>query len=293
MKMLSVVLTIMLATTLTLAQSTTPCPQLPGPPAACQTLTIDGTAYLSPLYTVPTPPSPPPPNGLPVPPASATVFGNLQKASGWLQCAGPGCAGGDSGGSGSLTQGIATPSLSGASMKQTATGKGYNVMYYNHLGCAQLPGKTCTGVSNFLLDFQFYVDPTATAIQALEFDPQLYLGGYKYSQSAQCENVNKVWRLWNQSTDGWTTTAYPCTVATATGVWHRYQVYVTVNAAAHTYSFQTLVLDGVTVFANANHTFTATNKGWSDNIGVQEQIDNNSAAQTNTVYYDQYSLTAW
>ena len=154
------------AATITLAQSTTPCPQLPGPPAACQTLTIDGNSYLSPLYAVPVPP--PPPSVLPTPPATATVFSNLQKATGWLQCAGPGCAGGSAGGSGSLTQGIATPSMSGAAMKQVSTGKGWNTMYYLHLGCAKLPGGSCANVSNFLTDFWLYVDLGATTIQALE-----------------------------------------------------------------------------------------------------------------------------
>ena len=285
---LTALLSLMVVPAAVMHAQITSCPQISGT-SGCQTVTIGGASYLTPLYPVPLPP----PSVLPTPPATAVVFSDLQKATGWTQCAGPSCAGGSSGGSGSLTQGIATPSLSGSSMKQTSTGAGYDVMYYNHLTCAKLPSGSCANVSNFLLDFYLYIDPSSTHIQALEFDPQQYVGGYKISMSMQCEDVNKLWRWWNQSAGGWTTSTYPCTLATQLGTWHHFQIYITTNPTAHTYEFQTLVLDGTTVFENIAKAFTATNKGYSDNIGVQEQIDNNSSAGTNTVYYDQYQLTVW
>jgi hypothetical protein len=73
-----------------------------------------------------------------------------------------------------------------------------------------------------------------------------------------------------------------------------FQLYSIANTTAHTYTYKAFVVDGVTVYSNpANATFSAKNNGWANNIWVQEQIDNNSSAGTNTVYYDSYTFTTW
>jgi hypothetical protein len=166
-------------------------------------------------------------------------------------------------------------------------------MYYRHLGCSNFPSGVCTSVSNFLEDLWFYIPSADTTIQALEFDPQQYIGGYKYSMSMQCDSVTGKWRFWNQATDSWATSTYTCGLLSQTNTWHHYQIYTTTNTSAHTYAFQTFVIDGVTVFSSLAQTYTATNVGFGNNIGIQQQVDNKSSSGTNAVYYDSYTFFAW
>jgi hypothetical protein len=330
---------------------------------------------------------------LPTPPSNATWFYNLQETTSpgtWQQCEGTACSGGSNSGSGSLTQGISLPSLSGSSMKQVSAGSGFNVLYYKDLGCSTTPtggtnttgtltitvatptttsnsisinasasdttytvtsiqvyldndlvfdssksgpvtpisytmsgltsgshsvvtkawdshgtsaavsstivlgGVNCSSVSNYLDDLWFYIDPSTTHLQALEFDPDMTLNGWTYSPSMQCDSASGDWRYWNESATGWVDSGLSCTLLISTGTWHHFQLYSIANTTAHTYTYKAFVVDGVTVYSNpANATFSAKNNGWANNIWVQEQIDNNSSAGTNTVYYDSYTFTTW
>ncbi|ABF43136.1 Kelch repeat protein [Candidatus Koribacter versatilis Ellin345] len=237
---------------------------------------------------------------LPSPPSGATAFNNLQSAGGnpgvWTKCEGA-CAGsGGSSGSGSLTLGVASPSLSGASMKQVDNGASWNVLYYRHLGCATLPGGVCTGVSNFLDDLWFYIPSTTTQLQALEFDPDLYLGGYDYFASMQCDNASHTWRRWHEDHDanhGWVPSSIPCTILSSVNTWHHLQLFVTMDTTNRIYAYQTFLVDGVPIYSAAQDTYNPYFDGSGNNLNIQQQIDNNSSATSNTVYYDKYNLTVW
>jgi len=167
-----------------------------------------------------------------------------------------------------------------------------------------LGGANCGAVTNFLDDLWFYIDPSSTHLQALEFDPDLLLGGYLYSPSMQCDSASGYWRYWNAASLSWVqplVNPQLCLLLASTGNWHHYQLYTTVNAAAHTYTYQALVVDGETVYSNPGWSPSATNcnvagsfcNGWANNIWVQQQIDNQATAGTNTVYYDDYNYTVW
>jgi hypothetical protein len=170
-------------------------------------------------------------------------------------------------------------------------------MYYKHLGCGTLPGGVCTGVTNFIDDFYFFVPTSMTGqIQALEFDPQLYPGnGYKLSMSTQCDSNTGKWRFWNQAVNGWVTqAAYSCNLYNSQlGTWHHYQLYATINQSTMHYQYQTLVIDGSPVFINLGTDYAGTNVGFGANIAVQQQVDIKAAQTGATVYYDQYTFTAW
>jgi hypothetical protein len=238
---------------------------------------------------------------LPTPSASAKVYSNVEAATGtqgsWQICNGS-CSGSWGTGTSTITlDATNAPTLSGASMEETSTGAGFNTLGYLKPPC---PTAGCTSVSNFLDDVWFYIPSTTTAVQALEFDPDLYDGSYEYFMSMQCDSASGDWRFWNMNAGQWTTqggsatvSTYPCQLLTQTNQWHHFQLYGVMNYSAHTYTYQTFVVDGVTVFQNLGNSYPAKPYSSGEAIVVEQQIDNNATATSNSVYYDDYSLTVW
>src|SRR5579864_443760 len=239
------------------------------------------------------------PGPLPILPSNATAYSNLQLDSGQLQAwniCGT-CAGSSGSGTGNLTFGNQSPSLSQASMAETSAGSFWNILGYRHLGC---PNSDCAAVQNMLEDMWF--DPaTVSDVQQLEFDPDLFNAGYKYFASVACrlkgDNPN-FWYLWNSAANTWEPTSYPCTALTiAPGTWHHFQLYATFDTSNRTYAYQTFVYDGVTVFQNLGQSYNALlcpmNSCSTSTVNIEQQIDNDGNNPTNTVYYDNYNLWVW
>jgi hypothetical protein len=234
---------------------------------------------------------------LPTPPADATAYLNLQNQSGWKVCNGI-CAGSPetATGTSNLTPDIATPSMSGSAMAQNSEGTYWNTLYYLHLGC---PSNGCAAVSNILEDMYFQTTSTSD-MQGSEFDPDLFDGTYEYFASLQCRLVGTDagnWFLWNMSANRWEMTNYPCTAATlAPGSWHHFQLYATFNTTAHTYTYETFIFDGVTVFQDLGTTYEASPLQGSKALNIEQQIDNGGETNpvpNNTNYYDRINLWAW
>jgi hypothetical protein len=238
---------------------------------------------------------------LPTPAATATVYSNLQAASGssgsWQICNGS-CSGSSGTGSSAIVQAATNgPTLSGASMEEISTGAAFNTLGYLKPPC---PAAGCTSVTNFLDDVWFYIPSTTSALQALEFDPDAYDGSYEYFLSMQCDSVSGDWRFWNMNTATWTTqggsaqvSTYPCQLLTKTNQWHHFQLYGTMNYSAHIYTYETFVVDGTTVFQNLGNSYPARPYTSGPSLIVEQQIDNNATATSNSVYYDDYNLTVW
>ena len=62
-------------------------------------------------------------------------------------------------------------------------------------------------------------------------------------------------------------------------------------AGAQQYTFVVLVVDGVTY--QINRTYSAKNLGWSDNLGIQYQLDVNRTGQGYEEWIDRSTLTVW
>ncbi len=160
-------------------------------------------------------------------------------------------------------------------------------------------GPNCSTISNFLDDLWLYIPSSTTQLQALEFDPDLYDGSYEYFMSMQCE-ASGDWRLWDMGHGTW---VHPlpgqpqpaaCNLTSEPNTWHHFQLYGTMNLSTHQYTYETLIVDGAPVYQNAGYTYSAAPySAPNKTINVEQQIDNGSAAQTNTVYYDKYNLTVW
>jgi hypothetical protein len=239
---------------------------------------------------------------LPTPPAGAQTYTNLESAAGsqgtWQICNGS-CSGSSGPGSSTITQNATNaPSLSGSALEETSTGAAFNTLGYLKPPC---PTAGCTSVSNFVDDVWFYIPASTNQLQALEFDPDVYDGSYEYFMSMQCDSVSGEWRFWNMAAAQWTVNSssgqtiptYPCTLLTATNQWHHFQLYAVANYSAHTYVYQTFVVDGVTVYQNLGNSYGARPYTSSPSLIVEQQIDNNASATSNSVYYDNYTLTAW
>lgn len=238
----------------------------------------------------------------PTPGSNATVYNNLQAATGsqgkWQICNASCSGSANSNGSSTITLNATNaPTLTGSPLEETSTGAAFNTLGYLKPPC---PTAGCTSVTNFLDDVWFYIPSTTTALQALEFDPDVYDGSYEYFMSMQCDSASGDWRFWDMAHGDWTTQGgsttvptYPCTLLTQTNQWHHFQLYGTMNYTSHTYTYQTLAVDGAVVYQNVGNAYGARSYTSGPGINVEQQIDNNATATANTVYYDNYTLTVW
>ena len=195
-----------------------------------------------------------------------------------------GCAGGS--GSGTYWQAFnqASPSQDGSSMEIYKDGVWSNALWWRHLGANN-------NATNLLWDFYVQVDQDSLSnVQALEYDAYQFLGGYNYMIGTQCNYAAKVWDTWNEYTGHWLHTTIPCQKF-APDTWHHIQWYMTTDHANQTYTYVTLVVDGTAY--NLNQTQPAKNNGWSDNIGVQWQLDVNASGGGYHEWVDNATFTIW
>jgi Big-like domain-containing protein len=222
--------------------------------------------------------------GLPSPPPGALVFNNIDDGSGWQSCHDPGCAGGSGEGAYWMAQNQNPPSRDGASAEFFNSGVWANALWWRHLGAHD-------NVRNFLWDFYFYVDGNSpSATQALEFDAFQFVSGYNYMIGTECDYGSGLWDTWDEGAGHWYHTSVGCPKFSP-NTWHHVQMYLTTNISSHQYTYVTLVVDGnvhpINITRNAKYL------GWSDNLGVQWQLDVNASGQGYHEWVDQATLTVW
>ena len=226
-----------------------------------------------------------PTTGLPTPPSTAKVFSNInQNTSGWANCGTAACAGGN--GEGSYWQAFdqSSPAMSGRSMELFRDGVWSNALWFWKAGADD-------AATNFLWDFYVQLDSASlSAAQALEYDAFQFVGGYNYMIGTECNYAAGVWDTWNEATGHWLHTTVPCKKFAA-GTWHHIQWYMTTNHSSHTYTYKTLVVDGVVY--NLNQTQPAKYLAWGDNTGVQWQLDVNAGGAAYHEWVDNAKLSIW
>jgi hypothetical protein len=230
-------------------------------------------------------PAPTPSGALPTVPSSAKVFGAIeQMTSGWASCDTAACAGGSGGGAFWQAFNQGSPSLDGSSMEIYHDGKWSNALWYRKVGANN-------AATNFLWDFYVQLDNASlTAGQALEYDAFQFVGGYNYMIGTECNYGAGVWDTWNEVTQKWLHTTVPCKKFTP-GTWHHIQWYMTTNHSNHTYTYKTLVVDGVAY--TLNQTQPAKYLGWGDNLGAQWQLDVNATGGGYHEWVDKAVLSVW
>ena len=223
-------------------------------------------------------------NGLPTPPGNAIWFNNIQNRGNWSWCHDPGCAGGSGSGTYWMSQHQSSPSRSGSSSEFYNSGVWGNALFWQKVGAND-------SVHNFLWDFWIYLDGNSqNAAQALEFDAFQFVHGYNYMIGTECVYPSGKWDTWDEASGHWVQSSLTCP-RFSPNTWHHIQWYMTTNTSAHTYTFVTLVVDGNS--RPVNITGHAKNLGWSDNVGVQWQIDVNASGQGYHEWIDSASLAIW
>jgi hypothetical protein len=223
-------------------------------------------------------------NGLPIPPPWATVYSQIENGGNWGMCNSPSCAGGSGSGTYWMAQFQSSPSRDGSSTEFFNSGVWANALFYQKLGADD-------SVHNLLWDFYFYVDSNSqTAAQALEFDAFQFVDGYNYMIGSQCDYGAGLWDTWDEASGHWVPTSIECPKFSP-NTWHHIQWYETTNTTNHQYTYVTLVVDGVG--KSLNVTGNAKNLNWSDNLGVQWQLDVNATGEGYHEWIDTASLTVW
>ncbi|MGA2373625.1 MAG: hypothetical protein ACLPPV_03850 [Candidatus Korobacteraceae bacterium] len=214
------------------------------------------------------------------------MFSNIDDMTGWHGCNASSCSGGSGDGSYWMAQNQSNPSRDGASGEFYNSGVWENSLWSRKLGAND-------GVHNFLWDF-YYIevdDDSETAAQALEFDAFQFIGGYNYMMGSECNyDGGAVWDTWNESTGHWIHTTISCPKFSA-NTWHHIQWYITTDSGNHTYTYHTLVVDGDSHPVNV--TGNAKNLNWSDNLGVQFQLDDTAGGGGYHEWTDEVKLTIW
>lgn len=243
--------------------------------------------------------------GQTTPPSNATVFTNLDdkpsddNPDGWGSCSS--CAGGDA------VAGVywsapyqTVPSLDGDSTQFYLSGAAWSdVLWWNKVGAHD-------NFSHFQTDFwMMFGSDAAGNAQALEFDTFQFVKGREYMFGTQCDYAVNAWEVWNQKNGKWMKTSIACGRFTP-NVWSRFvwEFHRGTNKRDQNMHYDLLTItqyapDGVTV--TSNHTYTVNlaypsgpmPTGWSDDLGVQFQMDLAGVGGTMSEWADKVTLTAW
>jgi hypothetical protein len=224
-------------------------------------------------------PSPTPTGGAP---SSAQVIPDIQKLTGWQTCV-LSCAGAPAA-KFSLTQGIASPSLSGSSDRFSllaGTSSFGAVLWFKALGAHN-------SATHFLFDLNFYVDNPGAA-QALEFYVTQSTGGARYDFGTQCDLAGgHAWRMWDNIGKKWVASAATCPTPAAK-TWN-HLVFEFQRQTGGNLMFTAVTFNGQRSVVNLSMQHTADS---SSGLDVAYQLDANSSGTPYSVWVDKVSVTYW
>ncbi len=201
----------------------------------------------------------------------------------WGDCVTAACAGGlGNGTSPTITTGIVSPSVSGASMSLafTSPASGNNFLGWWKPGTAD----TSTWIRN---DFYVYLP---IGVANYEFDSFIATMTTLGMFGHQCNTTTGYWQYANE-TSGWTNSTIACSLTT--GVWHHLTFsdsWNPLDTSCSSYPgehFGSVTIDGVTSsWGSPSICATVLPSGWTHVYGCQFQMDSSSAA-TLTEYVDE------
>jgi hypothetical protein len=224
-------------------------------------------------------PSPTPTGGAP---SNAQVIPDIQKLTGWQTCV-LSCAGAPAANF-SLTQGIASPSLSGSSDRFSllaGTSSFGAVLWFKALGAHN-------SATHFLFDLNFYVDNPGAA-QALEFYVTQSTGGARYNFGTQCDLAGgHAWRMWDNIGKKWVSSAATCPTPAAK-TWN-HLVFEFQRQTGGNLMFTAVTLNGQRSVVNLSMQHTADSNSGLD---VAYQLDANGSGTPYSVWVDRVNVTYW
>lgn len=234
--------------------------------------------------------------------AQPTVYANLDDSnavdmggtsSGWGSCTS--CAGGQNENLAMIhtMDGVTTPSRDGDSRNFFINGPEYaNGLWWYKTG----PNDQ---VSNFTFDFWVQVDSGSLEAQAMEFDAFQFVGKQKYTFGTQCNYNQGFWDLWNEYLGEWMKSNIPCTKFTP-GAWYHITMmfHHTPDTMEHydlleivQYNSQNRIVAMHTYMPNAAYPSGPLPATWTENMGVQFQMDIGPHSAQMNEWVDLVSLT--
>jgi len=238
-------------------------------------LTVSGSA--------PTPtPTPTPAPGLPTPPSTAVIKGNIDQMAGWESCTV--CAGANAAGpvaTYSMVENQASPSLDGASAKFSISGTTpySDALWWKQLGAAD-------SATHLKYDVAFYITNPGVS-QALEFDNNQSNGVFKFIYGTQCNIKGNHWDVWGNAAGNWISTGIPCAPPTAF-VWHH--LTWEFQRTSTNVIFVGFTYDGVTHYVNRSYPARSSTV---HEMNVAFQMDGDSAMHAYSTWLDKVTLTYW
>lgn len=168
------------------------------------------------------------------------------------------------------------------------------------------PPEINDSATSFTLDLHFNV-PSATYIQALEFDQSQYLyagnggGGGVTSNTrlyfgTECV-TGSVWKVWNSYSAAWISTTAACSYTVSPSAFNHLTIAVHRvagdNSCSGGYScmyYDSITLNGQTVVSNVKTSAGPLPSGWAESTGFMIQLDTKTtcgASCTITEYIDE------
>jgi hypothetical protein len=223
---------------------------------------------------------------------STAVDNGLAGAVGWGSCVT--CAGGASDAATiSSAPFQTTPSVDGSSRYFYINGAAdANGLWWYKVG----PNDA---VSNFELDFWFYPNSGTLSARALEFDAFQFNKGVEYMFGTQCDYASGTWDVWNMGATQWVHTGVRCTEFQPNTWYHlSWKFHRTSPNNYEHYDSLTIEQPGnrgrlSTTTYNLNLAFPSgpMPSGWTDNMGVQFQMDIGATGATMEQWVDEVTLT--
>lgn len=154
-------------------------------------------------------------------------------------------------------------------------------------------------VSNFELDFWLYVASSTSYAQALEFDAFQFNKGVEYMFGTQCDYASGTWDVWNMGAGAWVHTKFKCAEFQPDTWYHlSWKFHRTSPANEESYDSLTIEQSGSrgrlsTTTDNFNLLYPSgpMPSTWTDNMGVQFQMDIGGTGETMEEWVDEVTLT--
>lgn len=213
-----------------------------------------------------------------------TIISNIDdRTSGWGSCTD--CAGGTNDADVFwMAPFQTTPSKDGNSTQfYVSASKPYSdVLFWDKLGAHD-------SATTFTFDFWVYLDNASLSAQALEYDVFQYVSGIEYMFGTECVYATGYWNVWNGATSNWVPTNVACKPFSP-NTWHHivWQFHRTSDTKMH---YDSLTLDGVVHSVNQVQPSAPLPRGWTDNLGVQWQLDTPASPLTFNEWIDNVKLT--
>jgi len=116
-----------------------------------------------------------------------------------------------------------------------------------------------------------------------------FVSGVEYMFGTECTYATGYWNIWNQGAGAWVPTqiVYQPFIP---NVWHQivWQVHRTSDTQMH---YDSLTLDGIQYSLNLTEPSGPLPSGWTDNLGVQWQLDTASSTLAFNEWIDNVKLT--